>query len=376
MSNPIILIAYNTAHYALLMRSKLIHRLQEEGFSVSVIAPTDKYSSKLEEMGVLFIDLPMRMNKNPFTDLVLMFRFRNELKKLMPSVFLGFTAKPNIFGGLAAISLGIPTVNNISGLGAVFDSQGFSSRVMQVLYKFALFKSSMVFFQNPDDAMLFVNQGVVKHMRYDTLPGSGVDLTYFGWTPMPACDGRKFRFLLIARMLRDKGVEEYVAAARNIKKNRDDVEFELLGSVGVNNPTAITAGRMAEWVSEGIVQHSDFCEDVREKISAADCVVLPSYREGTPRSLLEAASMGRPIITTNAIGSREVVLDGVNGLLCKSRDSLDLEVKMRQMLNLPRDKLSVMGVKGRELMEERFNENFVLDRYLQVIRHLCQKEQR
>lgn len=154
------------------------------------------------------------------------------------------------------------------------------------------------------------------------------------------------------------------------------MEFELLGSVGVNNPTAITAGRMAEWVAEGIVQHSDFCEDVREMISAADCVVLRSYREGTPRSLLEAASMGRPIITTNAIGSREVVLDGVNGLLCKSRDSLDLEIKMRQMLNLPRDKLSVMGVKGRELMEERFNENFVLDRYLQVIRHLCQKEQR
>jgi hypothetical protein len=143
-----ILIAYNTAHYALLMRSKLIRRLQEEGFTVSVIAPTDKYSSKLEEIGVLFIGLPMRMNKNPFTDLVLMFRFRNELKKLMPSVFLGFTAKPNIFGGLAAISLGIPTVNNISGLGAVFDSQGFSSRVMQLLYKFALFKSSMFFLES------------------------------------------------------------------------------------------------------------------------------------------------------------------------------------------------------------------------------------
>lgn len=372
MSDQLVVIAYNTAHYALMMRANLIRSLQRNGFSVAVIAPTDKYVEKLKGMGVEFIDLPIKMDKNPFTDLVLMFRFRRKLKKLNPTIFLGYTAKPNIFGGLAAQSLGIPVVNNISGLGAVFDSQGFVSRVMQALYKVALARSVMVFFQNPDDAALFLDQCVIKHKRYEMLPGSGVDLEHFASVPIPPLRGRKFRFLLIARMLRDKGVVEFVDAARRILADRQDIEFELLGSTGIDNPTAVTREKLEEWVAEGIIQYSDFCEDVRPKICAADCVVLPSYREGTPRSLLEAASMGRPIITTDAIGCKEAVDDGVTGLVCKPRDSADLEAKMRAVLALSRDELATMGNNGRRLMEERFDENLVIENYLQIINHASQ----
>ena len=180
--------------------------------------------------------------------LLLMLRFRKALARLRPAVYLGYTAKPNIFGSLAANSLGIPVVNNITGLGAGFISQGLVTRIMKRLYRVALARSGMVFFQNPDDAALFRDEGIIRHERTGLLPGSGVDIARFAQAPMPARQGRRFRFLLIARMLRDKGVVEFVDAARALLAERDDVEFHLLGSVAVDNPAAIPARTLAAWL--------------------------------------------------------------------------------------------------------------------------------
>jgi glycosyltransferase involved in cell wall biosynthesis len=224
----------------------------------------------------------------------------------------------------------IPVINNIACLGAAFICGGPVMRILLWLYRAALRRSSQVFFQNDDDRQLFVSGGLVPASKTALLPGSGIDLVRFASTPMPAIgnDCESFRFFLVARMLRDKGVGEYVEAARLLRKRWPQVEFCLLGFLDVKNPAAISWAEMDAWVAEGVVKYLGESDEVRSQIAAATCVVLPSYREGTPRSLLEAAAIARPIITTDAVGCREVVGDGVNGYLCKVRDAADLAVKM------------------------------------------------
>lgn len=178
-----------------------------------------------------------------------------------------------------------------------------------------------------------------------------------------------FRFLLVARMLRDKGVGEYVKAARLLRQRWPQVEFCLLGFVDVKNPAAISRAEMDAWVAEGVVTYLGESYDVRCQIAVATCVVLPSYREGTPRSLLEAAAMGRPIITTDAVGCREVVDDGVNGLLCRPKDAADLADKMARMIAMPHSERVAMGLRGRLKVEREFDEKIVIDKYLTAIKN-------
>jgi glycosyltransferase involved in cell wall biosynthesis len=268
--------------------------------------------------------------------------------------------------------LRIPVINTIAGLGAVFIKDGLLVRVVRWLYRAALKRSAKVFFQNDDDRQLFISGGLVRAEVTDLLPGSGVDLIRFKpwFNNIGHEDGSKFRFLLIARMLRDKGVGEYVEAARLLRQRWPLAEFCLLGFLDVQNPTAISKIEMDAWTSEGVVHYLGVSDDVRTHLVTADCVVLPSYREGTPRILLEAAAMARPIITTDAVGCREVVDDGVNGYLCKVRDVGDLAAKMELMLSLPPEQRSEMGQHGRVKMEREFDEKIVISKYIQAINEI------
>jgi glycosyltransferase involved in cell wall biosynthesis len=216
---------------------------------------------------------------------------------------------------------------------------------------------------------LFISGGLVRAEVTELLPGSGIDLNRFTPAATTAVHdvNTKFRFLLIARMLRDKGVGEYVEAARLLRRRWPQAEFCLLGFVDVQNPAAISRAEMDVWVAEGVVNYLGVSDDVRIQIAIADCVVLPSYREGTPRTLLEAAAMARPIITTDAVGCREVVDDGINGYLCKARNAEDLAAKMEQMLSLPQAQRSEMGQRGRAKMKAEFDEQIVFRKYFAAI---------
>ena len=366
---PKLIICINTAWNLFNFRAGLIRALVEQGYEVVAVAPFDEYAKRLAALGCRFVALPMdNQGTNPWRDAVLLWRFWRLLRRERPAAFLGYTIKPNIYGSMAAHALGIPVINNIAGLGAVFIRDGWLVRVVRGLYRAALKRSSKVFFQNEDDRRLFVDGGVVNPVLTGLLPGSGVDLTRFS----PLGDGvrspqRVFRFLLIARMLRDKGVVEYVEAARLIRQDRVDVEFCLLGFLDVQNPAAISRVEMDAWVAAGDVRYLGVSDDVRIEIAAADCIVLPSYREGTPRSLLEAAAMGKPIITTDAVGCREAVDDGVNGFLCRVRDAEDLARYMKKMLDLVPAQRAIMGGAGRRKMELQFDERIVIERYLEVL---------
>jgi glycosyltransferase involved in cell wall biosynthesis len=365
-----VLIGLNTAWNLVNFRAGLIRALVEQGYEVVAVAPHDAYASRLKSLGCRFVSLPMdNQGTHPGRDALLLWRFVRLLRRERPDVYLGYTVKPNVYGSLAARLLGIPVINNIAGLGAVFIRDGWLVRVVRKLYQLALDRSAKVFFQNDDDRQLFISGGMVRADVTDLLPGSGVDLNRFCVAPIGPTVGtlRKFRFLLIARMLWDKGVGEYVEAATLIKARWPEAECCLLGFVDALNPTAISRSQMDAWVAQGLVIYLGVSDDVRVEIAAADCIVLPSYREGTPRTLLEAAAMGRPIITTDAVGCREVVADGCNGFLCKVRDPADLASKMDQMLALSREQRSEMGAHGRAKMEAEFDEKIVVQKYLAAI---------
>lgn len=369
-----VLISINTAWNLFNFRSGLIRALVAQGYEVVAVAPHDSYAPRLAALGCRFLPLTMdNQGTHPGRDALLLWRFVCLFMRERPDVYLGYTVKPNVYGSLAARWLGIAVINNIAGLGAVFIKDGWLVRLVRWLYRMALRRSVKVFFQNDDDRQLFIAGGLVRAEVTDLLPGSGIDLQRFrpdpcrGGTPADACN---FRFLLIARMLWDKGVAEYVEAARLIKTRWPQAECCLLGFVDVQNPAAISAAQMDAWVAQGFVNYLGVSDNVRTEIAAADCIVLPSYREGIPRTLLEAAAMGRPIITTDAVGCREVVDDGRNGYLCKVRDASDLAAKMECMLSLSREQRFEMGLCGRQKMEADFDEQIVIRKYLEAIRQL------
>lgn len=374
-----IMIALNAAWNLVNFRTGLIRALVAEGYEVVAVAPPDEYVSRLNEPGCRYVPLPMdNKGTHPGRDLLLLWRFYHLLRRERPDVLLSYTIKPNIYGSLAAHALGIRVINNIPGLGTTFIRDTWLTKLVRTLYRVALHRSVRVFFQNEDDRNLFVQDGLVPANVTDRIPGSGINLQRFSTTavdyaaeraPSPMGDKERIRFLLIARMLWDKGVGEYVEAAREIRRRHAEVEFGLLGFLDVQNPTAISRLQMQNWVNEGAINYLGETDDVRPYIAASDCVVLPSfYREGVPRTLLEAAAMARPIITTDAVGCREVVEDGVNGFLCEPRNASDLGEKMARMVALSHDERLEMGRRGREKMVREFDEQIVIDKYLQAIR--------
>lgn len=362
-----IVIMLNTAWNLINFRSGLIRSLVSHGYEVVAVAPADKYVPQIADIGCKFIPLSMDNNgTHPGRDLMLLWRLFRLIRKERPDVFLGYTVKPNIYGSLAARVSGVPVINNVAGLGMVFIKSGWLNWFVRSLYRFAFARSHKVFFQNEDDRQLFITEKLVYRSVADCLPGSGVDLKKFQPVPLPTRS--PIRFLLVARILWSKGIGEYVKAARLLKKYGHKAEVCLLGFQDVQNPDSISVSQMDKWVAEGVIHYLGVSDNVRKEIARADCIVLPSYyREGTPKTLLEAAAMARPIITTDSVGCRDVVDDGVNGFLCRPKDAVSLADNMVRIITMGRAELESMGLCGREKVERDFDEKIVIEKYLSAI---------
>jgi glycosyltransferase involved in cell wall biosynthesis len=268
---------------------------------------------------------------------------------------------------MAARLLGVASIPNIAGLGTVFVNAGATRWLVERLYRLALSRSSRVFFQNTTDHQQFLDRSIVEPRRTEVLPGSGVDSVHFAPRARHVAS-RTFNFLFIGRLLREKGVPEFVEAARRIRRDAPTATFRVLGFAGVSNPSAIQLHELRKWVDEGSIEYLGEAVDVRPYIADADCVVLPSYyREGVPRSLLEAAAMEKAVITTDMPGCRDALVNGVSGLLVRPRDVDDLVVKMRVLLDMPQGRLEEMGRQGRLYVRRNFDEWDVISRYLQVL---------
>lgn len=366
-----ILIVSNTSWSLFNFRLSLMHSLRNAGYEIIAVAPKDEYSQRLSEHG--FEYHPIWMNNkgtDPLEDIKTLKMFYSLYKHLKPDMILHYTIKPNIYGTLASHILGIKTINNIAGLGTLFIKENFATKIAILLYKISQSYAGKIFFQNKDDYNLFINKHIVKREKSDILPGSGVDTQKFKPINIKR-EENIFRFLLVARMLWDKGIGEYVESARIIKEKYPNVTFQLLGFLDVQNQSAISKDQMDKWVKDGLVEYLGTSDNVSLELSKADCVVLPSYyREGTPRTLLEAASMEKPIITTDNVGCRDVVENGKNGYICKIKDPLDLAAKMEAMLKLSADERRLMGTYGRKKMVLEYDENIVVSAYLNTIQNL------
>ena len=363
-----IAIVINTSWNIYNFRLGLLRALQKDGYKIIAIAPKDVYSEKLETLGFEYHEIKMN-NKgtNPVEDIKLIWDFYRLYQKIKPDALLMYTIKPNIYGSMAAGILGIPVISNISGLGTVFLSNGFSSKVARLLYKIALKIPKKVFYQNSYDRELFVSSGLVDMERTDLLPGSGIDTERF--KPIDSVGEEKediVRFLFVARLLKDKGLLEYVDAARAFIQH-DNVECNIMGAFYPGNPTAISENEMQVWEDAGVVHYLGVSDDVPSVMRKHDCIVLPSYREGLSRVLLEAASLEKPIITTDVPGCKEVVDDGINGYLCNVKSVSSLIEKMHKVLLLSPRERDEMGKKGRVKVISEFDEKFVIEKYKKAL---------
>lgn len=359
-----VLLIAGLADSLITFRGPLIAALQRLGHEVHVASPAVHRGSpvgdRLRAMGLTVHDIPLRRaGMNPVDDMRSLLALWRLMRRVHPDLVLGYTIKPVIYGSIAAWIARVPRRHAlITGLGFAFTGDGNRStllRLVEGLYRFALARTHHVFFQNPDDQALFRSRSILSAgTRSSVVNGSGVDLSQFSVAPLP---GGSPAFLLIARLLGDKGVREYAAAARRIRARWPQARFLLAGWID-ENPDAISRAELEEWQNDGTVEFLGRLEDVRPALANCSVYVLPSYREGTPRTVLEAMATGRAIITTDAPGCRETVIDSVNGFLVPIRSAEALERAMAKFLEEPA-LVAKMGARARELAVEKYDVNAV-----------------
>ena len=342
-------------------RAGLFRALQDDGFTILAVAPEGRGSEELREMGVDTETIRMKpTGTSPIADFFLLLQFIAIFKRTKPAGFLGFTVKPNIYGAVAARMSGVPSLNNISGLGRVFISRTLLTWLVERLYRWGLKSACVVFFENRDDAELFLARKIVRAEQVVALPGAGLDLKKFAPVSTPHAARGAFTFLLAGRLLWHKGVREFVEAARAIRTEHPETRFRILGFIEPPARDSVPESELRKWADEGLIDYAGGTTDVRPEIAAATCVVLPTfYREGVPRILMEAAAMAKPVITTDMPGCRDVVDHERTGFICTPRSADALAEAMRRMLSLESERIDQMGRDARAKVEREFDEQVV-----------------
>lgn len=362
-----IMVSANQAWNLVNFRGGLIGALRARGFAITAVAPADStYEERLRALGCAFEPIEIdAKGVSPLRDAQLVLRYAAIMRRVRPAAYLSWTIKPNIYGALAARALDIAALPNVSGLGTAFIRTDPLTEVVSLLYRAGFARASSVFFQNEDDAAIFRARRLVRDQQVIMLRGSGIDTHYFE----PGTGERVGRghFLMIARVLADKGVREFVEAARILKREDPRRRFTLLGHADVANRTAIQRAELDRWVRDGTIEWAPPVDDVRAMIMASDCVVLPSYREGTSRVLLEGAAMARPLVASDVPGCREVVDDTVTGFLAPVRDAAALATAMRRIDRLDDAAWRRMGMAGRRKVTEEFSPGAVVDAYVAAL---------
>ncbi len=349
-------------------RRGLLNELKNDGNEIFTVALKDEFSEKLQKLGFSHINICINNNsKNPIKDLNLIYQYYKIYKKIAPDIICHNAIKPNIYGTIAAGMLRIPVVNNISGLGTLFIKSSLSTKIAKLLYRISQRKASKVFFQNNDDLQLFLKNKLITKDKCILIPGSGVNTQLFIRDKEVNKKNQNFSFLFIGRLIYDKGIIEYIEAVRIIKNKFSNVEFNILGPIYHSNETAINKSELEGWVKNGYINYIGETDFVKEEMDKVNCIVLPSYREGLSKVLIEASSMSLPIITTNVPGCKDVVIDGETGFLCKVRDSSDLAIQMRKMILLSKEEQVLMGENGRKRAVEVFDEKIIINHYKDVI---------
>lgn len=375
MKNHKIVFTSNTSFSLYNFRYGVMKYLKDKGFEVIALAPKDDYSDLLKKNFEFFeIKSLDRKGTNPLVDFKLVLEYMKIYKIIKPDLVFSYTIKPNIYSSFACRFLRIKYINMLTGLGYIFIKENLLTKFIENLYKTAFGASYKVLFQNKDDMKLFINRKIVFENKTILTKSSGINTTYFSpdFCKVKNSDN-KLIFLMITRLLWDKGVKEFVEAGRIVKSKYSNTEFLLLGPIDKDNPSAVSEIIIKEWANEGVAKYLGVSKDVRDYICEADVVVLPSYREGVPRSLIEAMAMGKPIITTDTSGCRDVCRDGENGLLVPVKDAQTLSEAMIKMIQVKEEGRKQMGQRGRNIVIEEFDEKIIIKQYMNLIEEIFGK---
>ena len=353
-------------------RKDLLKTLYEKGYEIYTISSRDKYADKLIKLGFVYREVKINNNsKNPFTDIALIYKYIKLYKKIRPDIICHNAIKPNIYGTIAAKLLGIPVINNISGLGTLFIRKNFSTSLAKILYKFSQKFANTVFFQNPHDSSLFIDENLIDYKKVKLIPGSGVDTSLF--KPNKKKQKDIFNFIFIGRFLKDKGMLELYDAVVSLSKVRNDFKVTLVGSRYASNETCITEIQLNLFKTNNLFDVIGHTDNVQDELIKADCLILPSYREGLSKVLIEAGSSGIPCITTDVPGCKDVIIDNYNGLIVKPKSSESLLVAMQKMLNFEYSTLSSLGKNSRNNILKNFSMKKVNNIYINEIYKVLNK---
>jgi glycosyltransferase involved in cell wall biosynthesis len=358
----IITLSANTSWYLYNFRKSTIKKFIQEGYKVICISPRDEYTSNLENLGCDWVNLKMN-NKgaNPLSDIKIIFRLLSLYIRYKPVASFHFTLKNNIYGTWAAFISRTPAVNNISGLGTAFIRPGLTSSIVRVLYKLSQPMAKRIYCQNKDDFKLLIKTNLVSKNKLYLLPGSGVDIQRFKPSLSLNNGSRLFRFLYVGRLLADKGIFELIEAIKNINKHKVVCSLWICGFTNKDNISAISDKDISNWQNIPGIKWIKPTHKIESVMKDVDCIVLPSYREGMPRSLLEAGAMGLPSVATNVPGCRSIIQNKINGLLCEAENSNSLELAMLKMLEMPKNDIHQMSIAARNIVVKSFDEKIVID---------------
>ncbi len=358
-----ILLIANHGLVLYVFRRELLERLIADGHQVVTALPEDEYTQDLKAMGCKVIPTVLhRHGTNPVQDLQLLMRYKQIIRAEKPDKVLTYTIKPNIYGGMASAAAKVPYVVNITGLGTAVEKSGALQKLTVLLYRYALRRVQTVFFQNRDNEAFFAARKLAMG-KHKMLPGSGVNLERFQVLPYP--DGGTVDFVFVARVMREKGIDQYLDAAKALRKKYPQARFHICGFCEEAYEDTI---RQLE--AQGIVRYHGLVKDIQGIYRMARCTVHPTfYPEGLSNVLLESAASGRPIITTNRPGCREVIEDGVNGFLVEERSSADLIQKLERFLQLSWQEQKQMGLNGRKKVEKEFDRRIVVEAYIKELNH-------
>ncbi len=342
-------------------RKELLQELIKHGHEVFVSLPNDDYVPLLENLGCEYIESNVdRRGTNPLADMKLLFSYINIINKIKPDIVLTYTIKPNVYGGIASRITKTPYLPNITGLGTAVENEGLMQKITLNLYKIALKNAECIFFQNEPNRQFFIDRGIIKN-KSKVIPGSGVNLEQHRYEEYPN-DKESIRLLFIGRIMKAKGIDELLEAARQIKVSYKNVEFHLVGFCEEGYSEELRALN-----ESGIIQYHGQQDDVHKFIKDSHATILPSYHEGTSNVLLESASTGRPILASNVTGCKETFDAGVSGIGFEVKSVKALICAIQQFLNLPHENKKQMGVAGRKKMEQEYDRKIVINAYLEQI---------
>lgn len=342
-------------------RKELLEKLVEN-HEVYICLPDGGFVSAMKDLGCRFVPCTLldRHGTNPVKDVKLFMFYSRIIKELNPGIVFTYTIKPNVYGGMACASLNTPYVANITGLGTAVEKAGILQKITLLLYKVGLCKAQKVFFQNTENRDFMLNKGIIK-TSYDLLPGSGVNLTQYEVCEYPNDDTIEFAF--IARVMKEKGIDQYLDAAKYIYGKYPNTAFHVCGFCEDDYKD-----KLEDLSDKGIIIYHGLVSDMKEIYKRISCTIHPTYYpEGLSNVLLESAASGRPIITTNRSGCREVIEDGINGYIVEQKDSKDLIAKIEMFIALSHEEKKTMGHAGRNKVEKEFDRQIVIDKYLQEI---------